>query len=263
MKLYNAFVIMALTFSSYTFSTVEISPYRDAQLVKSELQENIAVDIPLGKITRSGRGWEPDVIRTVNGDEFSSLYKINRNALLSDVYSYYRRQLLLNGAQVVFECYGRGCGSSNAWANNFFKDYLLYGADQSQHLLVVEDKQGMYKTLYLNRRGAGDVMVRLDAIMKVNIDDAESDIVAQMAAGDLPRIRRFLNDLPSGKSVIAFATSASANGKTAIQNGDALISSVVTSLGRTLASKVRFINMADMGRESLGENQISFVYVEE
>ncbi|MCV2402713.1 DUF4892 domain-containing protein [Marinomonas sp. C2222] len=262
MKLYSAFWVVALVFSSYAFSVVEISPYRDAQLVKSKLQENIAVDIPLGKISRSGRGWEPDVIRTVNGDEFSSLYKINRNALLSDVYSYYRSQLLLNGAQIVFECQSRGCGSSNAWANNFFKDYLLYGSDHSQHLLVVENMQGIYSILYLNRRGAGDVMVRLDTVTTANISGSESDVVAQMAVEDLPRIRRFLNDLPSDKRVVAFVTSNGDSGKTAIQNGDALISTVVTGLGRNLAGKVRFINLADMGRESLGENQISFVYIE-
>jgi hypothetical protein len=180
---------------------------------------------------------------------------------MPDVYSHYRSQLQKNEQDIVFECESRSCGSSNAWANNFFEDYLLYGADQSQFLLVVKDKQDVYQVLYLNRRGAGDIMVRLDQVKSVEVQDTEFEIVAQMDVQDIPRIRRFVRDLPANQNVVAFVTSRKNGSLTAIEFGDQLISLAEAGLGDQLKAKVRFINLADLGRESLGINRISFVYV--
>ncbi|MGO2355202.1 MAG: DUF4892 domain-containing protein [Marinomonas foliarum] len=248
--------------SSASFAALlDIEPYRDAQLVKSYSKAEELVEIPLSKIRRAGSGWEPESVIRLKGDYFSSLYKVNRNALLPDVYEHYREQMLLDGRTVLFECESRSCGSSNAWANNFFKDYLLYGADQSQYLLVVQNQQDIYQVLYLNRRGAGDVMIRLDEVKSTEAQDTELNIIAQMDVRDIPRIRRFINDLPSGQNVVGFVTSEKSNIFSAIEAGDRLISEVSAGIGERLQSRVRFINLADLGREALGVNRISFVYV--
>ncbi|MBR7888535.1 DUF4892 domain-containing protein [Marinomonas sp. A79] len=241
-------------------SVLAMQPYRDAQLVKSYSKTDQLMEVPLSKISRSGRGWEPDTVVRLQGDYFSSLYKINRNILLTDVYAHYRSQMLLGGRTVVFECESRSCGSSNAWANDFFGDYLLYGADQSQYLLVVKNRQEVYQVLYLNRRGAGDVMVRLDEMASSQAKDTEFEIVAQMPIQDTPRIRRFLNDLPPGQMVVGFVTSESSATMSAIQSGDRWINQVSSGLGAQLVEKVRFINLADLGRPSLGVDRVSFVY---
>ena len=249
-------------FSSFSLAGVlGIEPYRDAQLIKSNSQAGQLVEVPLSKIRRAGSGWEPESVIRLNGDYFTSLYKINRNTLLSDVYSHYRSQMLSDGRSVLFECESRSCGSSNAWANDFFGDYLLYGADQDQFLLVVKNKQDVYQVLYINRRGAGDVMVRLDEVKSVNSQETEFNIVAQMDVQDTPRIRRFVNDLQTGQNVVGFVTSQKTGTLSAIEAGDQLISAVIAGLGDQLKEKVRFINLADLRRESLGINRISFVYV--
>lgn len=261
-KFRGALCLLA-AFSSVSFAgELGVEPYRDAQLVKSNSQAEQLVEVPLSKIRRAGSGWEPESVIRLKGDYFSSLYKINRNALLSDVYSHYRSQMLSDGRSILFECESRSCGSSNAWANNFFGDYLLYGSDQSQSLLVVKNnKQEIYQILYLNRRGAGDVMVRLDEVKSVESNDTEFEIVAQMDVEDIPRIRRFVNDLPAGQNVVGFVTSQKSGTISAVESGDRLISTLSAGLGDRLKSKVRFINLADLGRESLGVNSISFVYV--
>ena len=146
-------------------------------------------------------------------------------------------------------------------AHNFFGDYLLYGSDQSQYLLVVKNKQEVYQILYLNRRGAGDAMVRLDEVRSKEIDNTEFEIIAQMDAQDIPRIRRFINDLPTGQNVVGFVTSQRSGTISAIESGDRLISLLAAGLGDRLSDRVRFINLADLGREALGVNRISFVYV--
>uniref|UniRef100_A6VX68 DUF4892 domain-containing protein n=1 Tax=Marinomonas sp. (strain MWYL1) TaxID=400668 RepID=A6VX68_MARMS len=259
---FRGMLCLLAVFSSVSFAGVlGIEPYRDAQLVKSNSQAEQFVEIPLSKIRRAGSGWEPETVIRLKGDYFSSLYKINRNALLSDVYTHYRSQMLSDGRSILFECDSRSCGSSNAWANNFFGDYLLYGSDQSQFLLVVKNKQDTYQILYLNRRGAGDVMVRLDEVKSAEANETEFEIVAQMDVQDIPRIRRFVSDLPAGQNVVGFVTSRKTGTLSAIESGDRLISMVSAGLGDQLKNKVRFINLADLGRESLGVNRISFVYV--
>ncbi|QUX95826.1 DUF4892 domain-containing protein [Marinomonas sp. CT5] len=254
------FVVSILACSSFS-ALAAIEPYRDAQLIKSHSEAEIMVEVPLSKIRRAGSGWEPESVIRLKGDYFSSLYKINRNALLPDVYQHYRSQMLLDGRSIVFECASRSCGSSNAWANNFFGDYLLYGSDQSQFLLVVKSKQGVYQILYLNRRGAGDVMVRLDKVKTEEENGDGFEIVAQMDVEDIPRIRRFVRNLPPGQNVVGFVTSQREGALSAIESGDLLIASALAGLGDQLKTKVRFINLADFGRESLGVNQVSFVYV--
>lgn len=261
LKIHKILCLLAF-FSSVSFAGVlGIEPYRDAQLVKSNVQTDQQVEIPLSKIRRAGSGWEPESVIRLNGDYLTSLYKINRNALLEDVYAHYRSQMLSDGRSVLFECDSRSCGSSNAWANDFFGDYLLYGADQSQFLLVVKNQQDVYQVLYLNRRGAGDVMVRLDEVKTANVKGTEFYIVAQMDAHDIPRIRRFVGDLPESQRVVAFVTSQKSGGQTAIEMGDQLIAVAAAGLGDQLKAKVRFVNLADLGRESLGVNRVSFVYV--
>lgn len=248
--------------SSTSFAALlDIEPYREAQLVKSYSKSVEQVEVPLSKIRRAGSGWEPESVIRLQGEYVSSLYKVNRNALLQDVYEHYRDQMLSDGRSVLFECESRSCGSSNAWANNFFKDYLLYGADNSQYLLVVQNQQNIYQILYLNRRGAGDVMIRLDEVRSTESQDTALNIVAQMDVQDIPRIRRFINGLPTGQNVVGFVTSEKSNLFTSIEAGDRLISEVSAGIGERLQSRVRFINLADLGREALGVNRISFVYV--
>ena len=262
MNTFRAMFCVFLFCSNASFAGfIGLEPYREAQLVKSSTKSDQEVEIPLSKIRRAGSGWEPESVIRLQGDYFSSLYKVNRNALLPDVYAHYRAQMLSGGRDVLFECESRGCGSSNAWANNFFGDYLLYGADQSQYLLVVQNNQGIYQILYLNRRGAGDVMVRLDEVKSADAKDTEFEIVAQMDAKDIPRIRRFIEGLPVGQNVVAFVTSQNSGVLSAIKSGDKLIADASAGIGERLQGRVRFINLADLGRESLGVNRISFVYV--
>ncbi|KZN12387.1 DUF4892 domain-containing protein [Marinomonas sp. TW1] len=256
----SLFALLGLSWASFTFAdSLGVESYRDAQLVKSRSEQAVSVEVPLAKIQRSGRGWEPERVERLTGNLVTSLYKIDRNALLTDVYQHYYAELTKSDHQILFECQSRSCGSSNAWANNFFGDYLLYGSDQSQSLLVVKTADSLYQILYVNRRGAGDVMVRLDQVALPNEGVSAASIMAQLDVQDIPRIRRFLTDLPAGQSVIGFVTSQRQDRESAVSVGDRYIESLVSGLGGRLAEKVRFINLADMGRASLSVNRVSFV----
>lgn len=254
-------LLMVLSSVALNAAPLGVNDYRDAQLIKSRTDSQVAVEVPLAKIQRSGRGWEPEKVLRLTGDLTTSLYKIDRNASLESVYQHYRDQLTAADQTLLFECSSRNCGSSNAWANDFFGEYLLYGSEQSQSLLVVQSPNNRYQILYINRRGAGDVMVRLDQLSLSSVSTGRN-ILAQLEISDVPRIRRFLNDLPEGQGLVGFVTSESQNGVSAIAIGDRQIDNLISALGARLANKVRFINIANMGKDNLGVNRITFVSAE-
>ncbi len=53
-----------------------------------------------------------------------------------------RETLALTGAQLLFECDGRGCGHANQWANRVFGQRLLYGKSDEQHYRVIAVEGG-------------------------------------------------------------------------------------------------------------------------
>lgn len=232
--------------------------YRGAEIVKSTPLENSYIEIPLAKIYRSGRGWEPEKVETVEGSAIQTLYKIGRNVPMSSVERFYEEVIQgIDGGEILYSCQSRACGSSNAWANNFFNDYLLYGPDSSQSLWVVKDARMHYWVVYLNRRGAGDVMVRVDEVIPKG-SEMGIDILAQLSATDVPRIRRFLNTLESRQGLVAFVTSA-ADERSAIDVGDAYIDEIRLGLNPDERAEIRFINLANMGNTIYGEHRVIFV----
>ncbi len=76
-------------------------------------------------------------------------------------FNYLREQLLGKGAEVLFECAGRQCGSSNLWANDIFGQARLYGVDNTQFYAALALPQA-HLAIYAVRRGNGRVYLHLD-----------------------------------------------------------------------------------------------------
>lgn len=64
------------------------------------------------------------------------LYRVLNGASREEARDHYLRELKARGAQILFECSGRGCGRSNVWANQVFGQATLYGSDSDQDYLV-------------------------------------------------------------------------------------------------------------------------------
>jgi hypothetical protein len=64
------------------------------------------------------------------------LFRIADGANREEARDHYLSQLQVRGAQILFECSGRGCGRSNVWANQIFGQSTLYGSDSDQDYLV-------------------------------------------------------------------------------------------------------------------------------
>lgn len=64
------------------------------------------------------------------------LFRVLEGANREEARDHYIRQLQARGAQILFQCSGRGCGRSNVWANQIFDQSTLYGRDSNQDYLV-------------------------------------------------------------------------------------------------------------------------------
>ncbi len=72
------------------------------------------------------------------------------------------------GYTLAFSCQGLDCGSSNGWANHYFKIKQLYGLDQTQFYSVIRsaDKANeQINVVYLVRRGNRRVYLQVDHLV--------------------------------------------------------------------------------------------------
>lgn len=99
----------------------------------------------------------------VAGDLTRITYRIPDGHTSSEPFKYLRGQLTAKGAEVLFECQGRACGSSNYWANSIFRYSKLYGVDPTQHYLVAQLGQS-YFVIYTVIRGNKRVYAHLEVL---------------------------------------------------------------------------------------------------
>jgi len=77
------------------------------------------------------------------------------------------QSLLTDGAEVLFECQGRACGSSNQWANQVFHQARLYGLDAQQSYTAFKLKGAAgfdYYAVYTIERGNHKVYLHIDLV---------------------------------------------------------------------------------------------------
>jgi outer membrane protein OmpA-like peptidoglycan-associated protein len=98
-------------------------------------------------------------------------YEIPDGFTASEVYDHFRAQLLTPGQRELFACQGRGCGSSNFWANDVFNNRILYGPETSQYYLASTyraERQGGevtgYAALYVVTRANRRMYAHLDLL---------------------------------------------------------------------------------------------------
>lgn len=246
------------------FNLYQIEEYRGAETIKRDFFSDSEYLLPLDKLKRLGRDWQPETFSFIQGEVSRSLYKLNRNTELNSVFEHYSQAIKADASDILYECAGRNCGSSNAWANNFFREYRLYGADDSQFLIVTKQKQPftLYQVLYINRRGAGDIFVRLDRI-HANKEVAElndDQIALQTEINNFSKIRRYVESVPASQKVIALITANKQQDiDKAILRGQEHIKNIQSSLGSRLASKVIFINLASFGEDEYGEDLVTLL----
>ncbi|UTW13286.1 DUF4892 domain-containing protein [Marinobacterium rhizophilum] len=104
-----------------------------------------------------------DKRKALDGQLTRITYRIPESHQSADAFEHFRDQLMAHGAEVLFQCTGRDCGSSHYWANDFFGIAQLYGLDRTQFYMAAR-LGADYLALYAVQRGNRRVYLQLDVV---------------------------------------------------------------------------------------------------
>ena len=140
-----------------------IDLFDNAQVITEERISLRNYILALGPYEKSGNIWQPEKKQRVSGNVLKQTHEIPRNFNEQDVFEFYSAQWDAS-AQVLYECEGFNCGSSNNWANDHFAIKQLYGLDRHQYYQVLELASGSYATVYVVRRGNRRIFAQIEII---------------------------------------------------------------------------------------------------
>jgi hypothetical protein len=113
-------------------TAADFSPW--AHATEHSRQEPHSSDylLGLGALQKVGGRWRHKHSEGLRGELQSTTWQIAEGYTAEEAFEWYRQQLPV-GAELLFECTGRSCGSSAQWADRVFSERVLYGHDERQH----------------------------------------------------------------------------------------------------------------------------------
>lgn len=117
--------------------------FPDSVIVEGEFREDVNHTLVLGSLQRRREQVVPEAFERIRGNLTKLLYEIPQEFDGSDVYEFYREQMRERSYSELFSCVGRACGSSNYWANDIFRNRILYGPERNQFYVAMRTNLGM------------------------------------------------------------------------------------------------------------------------
>ena len=147
-----------------------LEPFSYSAVLEIEILENQTHDLVIGTLQRTRGEVNPEDSRRLQGEVVKAIYEIDQEFSGAEVYNFYREQILTKGHEVLFECSGRACGSSNYWANDIFGKRSLYGPVMNQFYIAARRVSAEdYLSLYIITRGNKKVYAYLETVNDDNI----------------------------------------------------------------------------------------------
>lgn len=156
-------------FSSMAYAN-EVAPLpngitidQSAELDKQTTQTVRDYRFPLGAVVKINRDVRIDKEQQLSGQLTRTTWEMPKSFDPSELLQELRDQVVTQKGEILFECDGRDCGTSNIWANDLFNNADLYGRDDYQRYFAAKlDDQ--YLAAYAVRRGNRRVYLHLDQI---------------------------------------------------------------------------------------------------
>lgn len=144
-----------------------ISRFPGSRISDYRQMGDINYRLALGRMQRVNGRVTPGREERVQGVLTRVTYQIPTGYTGADVFEHFSNQLLADGVE-LFRCQGRGCGSSNFWANDIFDNRVLYGPETDQFYMAstlgTSDNISAYVALYVITRGNRSVYAHLDVL---------------------------------------------------------------------------------------------------
>lgn len=141
----------------------KVERFPESFIVQYQQQENSDYRLALGGLEKINGVLAPEREQRLRGDLTRITYRIPENHSPEEAFEFVREQLNRQGAEQLYHCIGRDCGSSNQWANNIFRYSRLYGVDRTQRFASFRLADTAYM-LYAVQRGNKRVYLRLDVL---------------------------------------------------------------------------------------------------
>lgn len=150
---------------SWAAPQLDIPIFDQVELVADSNEVVTQYRLPLGAVKRrSGREFL-EREQHVAGDLYRATYEIPLLYSLVEVKQFWLEWISNKNGQLLFQCDALACGSSNFWANQLFKNRLLYGPEQYQTVLVAE-LGDRYVVVYIIERGNKKRYYHVDSLVK-------------------------------------------------------------------------------------------------
>jgi hypothetical protein len=148
---------------------VELQAYHNARIVYHSQADVDEYILALGSLKKTKESWVADSEVRLSGKLERITLELPDNHAADSGFSFYLEQLKAFNYRELFHCAGRDCGTSNSWANNYFKIPLLYGLDQYQQYGVYEilnvGVKPYYVVVYSVLRGNRRVFMQVEVLL--------------------------------------------------------------------------------------------------
>ena len=166
-----------------------------SEIVDYRNQPDTVYTLALGRMQRAAGTVAPGDSERFQGTLRRITYQIPDGYDAQEIYNHFRIQLLTAGQRELFACQGRGCGSSNFWANDQFDNRILYGPEANQYYLASTyqsetDGQSVvgYAALYVVIRANRRMYAHLD-FLELEGTRAEEQRAGQLATPQAMQLR--------------------------------------------------------------------------
>ena len=140
-----------------SLQAMELAPYPGVEVVESSAEmQVISRRIILGSLKKINNVLEPELVEFALGTRHGTTYFFPHERRVEEVAAFFRDQMS-QSTSILFECKGRDCGSSNYWANDIFRNRILYGPERNQYYIAMTAETGAesksHVALYIITRG--------------------------------------------------------------------------------------------------------------
>lgn len=115
----------------------EITRPLGSEIVRYKEGIGKAIRFPLDRVERVNNRVTIDTELELDGHVVDITYQLSPRMSHAVYVEALAAELVNSGAELLFQCESRACGSSGLWANSLFQVNELYGPNQAQHYLAV------------------------------------------------------------------------------------------------------------------------------
>lgn len=162
--------------------------FPDSTLEEIEVVDDVSYQLILGSLKRTRGVVRAEESERLRGDVSKLVYQVPQQYSGEEVYSFFRDQAEERGYEVLFECRSRECGSSNYWANDVFRNRILYGPERNQYFMSLrvprQDRADAHISIYVitraNRRLYFYLEIVEDRVSREVMAVSETDLLESL-----------------------------------------------------------------------------------